>query len=213
MPNSVMKVPKLPVALGETTDKAARKLGEAIMHFIGKIPQTTKHKASKPALAAREIIKAAATKAALTSGSLALPIGPLGMLTLIPDLVAVWKIQAQMVTDIAALYGKEAALTREQMIYCLFRHLAAQAMRDVIVRAGERVLIRSISMGALQTTANKIGVHVAQKLVGKSISRWIPIAGALGVGAYAYYDTHQVAKTAMELFEQEIEVETAPEER
>ncbi|MEW5296878.1 MAG: hypothetical protein WDW36_000125 [Sanguina aurantia] len=32
------------------------------------------------------------------------------------------------------------------------------------------------------------------------ISRWLPVVGALGVGAYAYHDTGQVAKTAIALF-------------
>ncbi|MDB5809720.1 MAG: hypothetical protein JWN94_1842 [Betaproteobacteria bacterium] len=205
MSNEVVKAASFPVP-AKTFDTVAQKLGETILDFIGKIPFTNKRKASQPSVEARTLIRAAASKAALTSGSLALPIGPLGMLTLIPDLIAVWKIQAQLVADIAALYGKDAALTREQMIYCLFRHLAAQALRDVIVRAGERVLIRSASLGVLQTTANRIGVHVAQKVIGKSISRWIPIAGALGVGAYAYFDTHQVAATAIELFEQDVDV-------
>jgi hypothetical protein len=33
----------------------------------------------------------------------------------------------------------------------------------------------------------------------------VPVAGALGVGAYAYYDTGRVAGTAMDLFGREIE--------
>lgn len=36
--------------------------------------------------------------------------------------------------------------------------------------------------------------------VGKAIARYAPLVGALGVGAYAYYDTQKVADTANELF-------------
>ena len=42
-----------------------------------------------------------------------------------------------------------------------------------------------------------------------SMSRWLPVVGAMGVGAYAYYDTRQVAKTAVALFEREIELAPA----
>ena len=35
--------------------------------------------------------------------------------------------------------------------------------------------------------------------------------GALGVGAYAFYDTGQVAKTAIELFQKEIDIEVEVE--
>ena len=140
----------------------------------------------------------------MTAGSLALPPGPLGWLTILPELVLVWRIQAQMVADIAGIYGKQAYLTREQMLYCLFRHTAAQAARDLIVRVGERYLIQQVSLRTLQSVAERIGVRVTQQAIGKGISRWLPVIGALGVGAYAYYDTGQVARTATELFRREI---------
>ena len=63
----------------------------------------------------------------------------MGMLTLLPELVAVWRIQ-------------------EQMLYCLFKHTASQAVRDA---------------------------------------------------GYAYFDTAQVARSAIELFEKDIDVEPA----
>ncbi len=74
----------------------------------------------------------------LVSASLALPPGPLGMLTVLPDLFVIWKIQRQLVADIFALHGRTVELTRTHMLYCLFRHMASQVLRDVVVRAGER---------------------------------------------------------------------------
>ena len=121
-------------------------------------------------------------------------------------MLAVWKIQSQMVADIAALYGKKSTLTEEQMVYCLFRHSAAQAVRDLVVRVGERVLIKRGSLTLLESVARKVGLKLTRKVIGKGLSRWIPVAGAIGVGAYAWYDTAQVAATAIELFEQEIAV-------
>ena len=42
----------------------------------------------------------------------------------------------------------------------------------------------------------------------KTISRLIPLIGAVVVGAYAYFDTaHQVGNTAVELFSSDIEIE------
>ena len=54
--------------------------------------------------------------------------------------------------------------------------------------------------GSIERIAAKIGISVSKRLVGRGIARWIPVIGALGVGAYAYYDTGQVARTAMTLF-------------
>jgi len=93
------------------------------------------------------------------------------------------------------------------MLYCLFRHAAAQALRDIVVRVGERVLIRRPALRVAQQVLRRIGVRITQRLAGGAIARWLPIVGALGVGAYAYYDTGQVAETTIDLFRHEIEVE------
>ena len=143
----------------------------------------------------------AAQKAALLSGSLALPPGPFGMLTVLPDIYLIWKVQRQMVADIFALHGREAELTRSHMLYCLFRHLASQVLRDVAVRAGQRVVVQQLTAGAMKSALSTIGVKVTQRIAGTAVSRWVPVAGAAAVGAYAYWDTQQVAKTARRLLE------------
>jgi hypothetical protein len=181
-------------------------VADAILDFIGHVPGTDEHESPAPAERARTIANRAAIKAVLTAGSLALPPGPFGWLTVLPELIAVWKLQAQMVADISGIYGKAAYLTREQMIYCLFRHSAAQVVRDLAVRVGERFLVQRLSRSAMQALAQQIGIRITQRAIGKSVSRWLPVVGALGVGAYAYYDTGQVAETAIELLEEEIEV-------
>ena len=198
---------KVPVV---TQSEAASTVGEAILRFIRRIPASSERKSRTPVTAARTRANAAAAKAALAAGTLALPPGPLGWLTILPEMLAVWKIQSQMVADIAALYGRKATLTEEQMVYCLFRHSAAQVVRDLIVRVGERTLVKRASLGLLESIARGIGIKLTRKAIGKGLSRWIPLAGAIGVAAYAYYDTAQVAATAIELFEWEIEVESDP---
>jgi hypothetical protein len=184
----------------------SQKVAQLVLDFLGTIPESNEHKISDPKKRAQSIASAAAIKAAVVSGALAIPPGPIGLLTIVPDLYEVWKIQAKMVADIAAAYGK-SDLTREQMIYCLFRHVAAQAVRDLVVRVGERFLVRRVSLRVFQSIAKKIGYRVTQRAIGKGVSRWLPIVGAVGVGAYAYYDTAQVAVTAIELFGRDIEVE------
>jgi hypothetical protein len=180
---------------------------DALERALAEIPHTDEPPSDDPEARAREIARKAALTAAGLSGGLALPPGPLGFVTIIPDLVGIWKIQARMVADMAGAFGQQAYLSREQMLYCLFRHAAAQAMRDVAVRVGTRVLIRRPTLAAMQRVLRRVGIRITQRLAGHAIARWLPIVGALGVGAYAYYDTGQVAETALDLFRRDIEVE------
>jgi len=182
------------------------KVTQAILDFVSKVPASKIGGSADPAAEARRIGNAAARRAALTAGSLALPPGPLGWLTILPELTLIWKIQGQMVSDIAAAYGRHAELGREQMLWCLFRHTAAQAFRDVVVRMGDRLVFRRMSHGIAQRVAKQVGVKLTQRTVGEGISRWLPIVGALGVGAYAYYDTGHVASTAIALFSGDMEI-------
>jgi hypothetical protein len=150
---------------------------------------------------ADQIMHAAARRAALLSGSLALPPGPLGMATVLPDLYLIWKIQRQMVADLFGMHGRTAELTRTHMLYCLFRHAASHVVRDVAVRTGQRVVIQQLSVGALRSTLGSLGIAITQRAAGNAAGRWIPAIGAAAVATYAYWDTLQVAKTARKLLE------------
>jgi hypothetical protein len=174
---------------------------DALENVVSGVPESRERAVEAPAEAARTIARKAATRAAGLSGALALPPGVLGMLTVLPDLVTIWRIQAQMVSDIAGLYGRELQLTRSHMVYCLFRHAATQFTRDVAVRAGQRLLVRQLSGGALKSVLTSIGMTVTQRIAGTTASRWVPVLGAAAVAGYAYYDTLQVARTAVRMLE------------
>jgi hypothetical protein len=184
-----------------STPDTAREVTGVIERVIADVPAPHTRPVPNPGAEADRLVKQAARRAGMLSGSLALPPGPLGMLTVLPDLFLIWQTQRQMVADVFALYGRTAELTRTHMLYCLFRHAASQVLRDVAVRAGERFVVRELSAGALRTALSTIGVVVTQRMAGTVASRWIPLAGAIAVGSYAYWDTLQVAKTARRLLE------------
>jgi hypothetical protein len=184
-----------------SSTSAADTLGHVLLDLAGHVPHSTQSGALQPLQAARVLTQAASSKAAMVSGSLAMAPGPFGLLTVLPDLLAVWRIQSQLVSDIAAVYGQSATLSTEHMLYCLFKHSAAQAVRDLAVRAGERWLIRQASGAVLQTIVQRVGVRLSQKVLGSGAARFVPLLGAIGVGGYAYYDTRQVAASAIALFE------------
>jgi hypothetical protein len=172
-----------------------------IERVIADVPAPHTHAVPDPAQEADRIVARAARQAAMLSGSLALPPGPLGMVTVLPDLFLIWKTQRQMVADIFALHGRSAELTRTHMLYCLFRHAASHVLRDVGVRAGQRFVVRELSAGALRAALSSVGVVVTQRVAASAASRWLPLIGAMAVGGYAYWDTMQVARTARRLLE------------
>jgi uncharacterized protein (DUF697 family) len=176
-------------------------IADAIEDLIARVPPSREHSAEAPGAAAKAIARKAAGRAATLSGALALPPGVFGLLTVLPDLVAIWRIQAQMVADLAGIYGKEMQLTRTHMLYCLFRHASSQLARDVVVRAGQRFVVTQLSGGALRSLLTSIGVSISQRVAGTAASRWVPVIGAAAVAGYAYFDTLQVAKTAIRLLE------------
>jgi hypothetical protein len=200
------RVPAVSQAVSRAVSRAVDPPGEriltALVEILGRVPSSREHLGAHADDRARLVASRAARRAAMAAGGLALPPGPLGWITVLPELVTVWRMQAQMVADIAGAYGHDATLTREHMVYCLFRHTAAQAVRDLTVRVGERLLTRQVSLVTLQRVAAAIGVKLTHRAIGTGLSRWLPVAGAIGVGAYAYVDTVNVARTAIELFGQ-----------
>lgn len=199
----------MPIASAEKEAVASSTVSNAIMEFIAHVPNSQAHSCNDPKKQTDAFIKKAAKNAAIAAGSLALPVGPLGWLTILPEMLTVWKIQAQLVADIAAINGVKANLTRESMMYCLFKHSAAQALRDIAVRVGERMLVKTASVRVLQSVANKIGIKVTQRAIGSGISRFVPLLGASAVAAYEYYDTTQVGNTAFKFFSVQIEQQNA----
>jgi len=184
-----------------------QRIAQAILDFVARIPPSRERPQRDPEAEARRLVQRAAQRAALTAGSLSLPPGVLGWLTVLPELMAIWRVQAQLVSDLAALYGKHAELDREQMLWCLFRHTAAQAFRDLVVRMGDRLLFRRLSANLLQQLAQRIGVRLSQRVLGRGAARWLPVIGAVGVGAYAWHDTRQVGATAITMLRGEIAVD------
>ena len=178
---------------------------DVLERVLADIPASTAKATDAPDSAAKKIARQAAKRAAMLSGTLALPPGPLGFMTLLPDLYLIWKTQRQMVADIFGVYGRSAELTPTHMLYCLFRHAASQILRDVVVRGGQRMVIRQLSGGALRSAVGSIGVTISQRIAGNATARWIPLAGAAAVGAYAYWDTLQVANTAQRLLSAPVE--------
>jgi hypothetical protein len=72
--------------------------------------------------------------------------------------------------------------------------------------AGQRWIVQAATAHGFRSIAHRIGVKLSERALGSSLARMVPLAGALGVGAYAWYDTRQVAQTAFAMFSREVEI-------
>ena len=127
---------------------------------------------------------------------------------MLPDVIALWKIQSQLVADIAAVYGKTATLGKEQMLYCLYKHSASQTIRDVVYRAGERYVVRPVSLKILQKVSTTVGIKISQRAIGSGVARFLPMVGAAAVAGYTYYDTKKVGEPAISLLTSDFVVQS-----
>jgi uncharacterized protein (DUF697 family) len=180
-----------------------------LLAFFAAVPTSSESRSDTPAVRAAALATQRAKAAASLSGAAALVPGPLGFATLLPDILGICKIQAQLVADIAAVYGRTESLDDATMAYCLVRHYSAQAARGLLVHQTTRGLTRKPALRAMQKAAALMGSKLGQRAVSKGVARFIPLIGAVGVAAYAYYDTKQVAKAAIGLFGDE-PAETVP---
>ncbi len=152
----------------------------------------------------KKIIKHSALKSSSVSATLALPGGVLGYLSMIPDMAVVWQIQSQLISNIAAAYGKHSLVTREQMLWCMFRQIGVGALKEVIVQQGSQYIVKQIGPKLKKQILEKIGYNVLKASGGKAFSRIVPLVGTVSAGALTYYDTWRVGKNAMEFYSRDV---------
>ena len=85
------------------------KLFGILFKVIHEIPTSSEKETSEALIRSRKLISEASFKAAAISGALALPSGPLGWFTILPDLAVIWRLQARMVADIGGAFGKKGS--------------------------------------------------------------------------------------------------------
>lgn len=176
----------------------------AILGLASRVPPSDEPVSAEPVRRAEALATIAKRKTAGLSAAAALPPGPIGWLTLLPEAILVWQVQARMVADIAGAFGQSDRLAPELMLHCLFRHSAGRAVGGLAVRVGERLLVRHASYRALQPIARAVAGQMARRTFARGAARWLPGVGSAAIGVYAWRDTDQVARTAIEVFSNEI---------
>jgi hypothetical protein len=161
---------------------------------------------SNPEELVKNLTETAAIKAAGLSAGLSLPGGFVSLFTILPELFLVYRIQGQLVKDIASLYGKESYVNRELLVYCMFKQTGIQFLERMVEDIGTKIIIRPSTIKFLESLLEKIGIQVSKRLLKKNLLKWLPIIGAVLTGGLTYFDTKYVASTAVGMFSKKIEI-------
>ena len=147
------------------------------------------------------MISSASWKAFGISTAAALPPGPIGWATIIPELLAVTKIQMNLIYKIATYYEKEKKLN-QTIIMLIFANEAGLAVgRQVVKKVGTRLIINALGSKAIRPIAQKIAARIGARLTQKFIGRWIPFILAPLFGAYSKSMTTKIGQEAVRFFE------------
>lgn len=183
---------------------AASQVSDWIARIISEIPEPRLEGKPSEEIYVRKIIKNSALKSSSVSAALAIPGGVMGFVSVLPDIATVWRIQSQMISDIAAAHGKSSLVTREQMLWCMFRQVAVGLMKEYIVQEGTKFVVKKGSEQALKGILGKVAHGVVKTQGAKSLSKVVPVLGSVSAGALTYYDTWRVGKNAHELYSRQI---------
>lgn len=161
-----------------------------------------------PTEIAKELAQSAAIKTAAISAGLSLPTGVFSIFTILPELFMVYRIQGHLIKDIASLYGKEALVTKELLIYCMFKQTSLHLVERLLEDAGTKIFIRPATIRFVESLLEKLGMNLSKKLIRTQLLKWLPLLGAALTGGLTYLDTKYVAATASGLFAKEILIDS-----
>ena len=179
-------------------------LVQRLFEVLTDIPEPKLNGRPSDEIFVKGLIRQSAVKSSSVSAALSIPGGVAGLLSVVPDVMTVWRIQAQMISNIAAAYGKNSLLTREQMLWCMFRQVGVGLVKELVIQQGGRFLVQHYGKKNLAELIRKLGLKLAHQQASRMAGRVLPVVGSLSAGALTYYDTHRVGKNAIRLYSREV---------
>lgn len=155
-----------------------------------------------------EMIKNASNKAFAISSAAALVPGPAGWITILPELLAITKIQISLIADIADYYGM-APKVNSSTIILVFANELGLSVRGLAKKTGEKVIITVLSQKAVLAVSKRIGLKIGGKVTQRVLGRIVPFILAPIFGKFSKTMTERIGKEAIDLFSTGIEMENS----
>lgn len=171
----------------------------SLQQTLGEPPSATLAPGTSPE-AMPALVKKASAQTASISATLALPGGLTGVLTLVPEIYSIWRIQAQLISNIAYINGKATLVSREQMLWCMFRQMGYGLVKEFVFQRGSVFVVKKMQDQAFQKALQKLGLAMLSKQSVRFAGKIIPLLGSVSAGTLSYYDTRRTAQRAIELY-------------
>ena len=146
-----------------------------------------------------EMIDEAAHKAFKISTALGLIPGPIGFVSIIPEAVAITRLDINLIHRIARHYNRTEMVDKEIVLLILANVMGVAGGEALIRKAGAALVIRSANTRAVRALARKIGTRIVDRAAEKAIGRWIPLLTAPFFGYFSRSLTRRVGKEAKNL--------------
>ena len=154
-----------------------------------------------------EMTQTASWKAFSISTAAAVPPGPFGLVTILPEIVAVTKIQMNLLYRIAK-YHQQAGKVNRTLVLLIFGNALGFAVGSEFFRkVGSRLLVESAGSPGVRNIALRIGKKITTRILPKTVARWVPFVLAPIFGAFSKSMTTKIGREANKIFRQDIAIE------
>lgn len=141
----------------------------------------------------------------IAAGSSLVP-GPWGMLTAVPEIALIIKNQLKMIYDIGQAYGKGKIMNRD-LLLSVFASGIGLGATSLAMMHGSKYIIKRASLRFFQKLVIMLAGRVSQQLIKSIVSKYLPVAGSIVMGAWARHSTQTIGKKAKQFLRSEIQME------
>lgn len=152
------------------------------------------------------VISNAANTNSLIFGKAGLLIGPLGMLSVVPEVVLIIRNEIGLIYDVAKAHGKSDLVSKEVVVSILLSGFGTPVDSLVTTRGG-KYLAKFVSSQDYKNMVVLLSGKVAQQLLKSTVSKYLPKVGPAAMAAWTNYTTRKIGKRAHEVFGSELLIE------
>ncbi len=173
---------------------------ELITHFV---PERVELRGKTP----KQLSHSASWKAFASSAIVGLIPAPVAYAAIVPELIALVKIQVNLIYSIAEYHGQAEKINGTLLMYIFGTQMGVQGGQYLTHVQGSKLVVSALTAQASVELAKKIGIKITEKAVAQAAGRLVPLVVSPLFGYFAKRMTLEVGRRADDLFSEDIIIE------